>query len=305
MHAHENVVLALRLTHHERQVRQVVYIALVCPKTELPELGRQSGLDSELYLPLVAPAVLYDLGNRYHLNAVLFAEPLKVGDASHRAVLVHNLADHPGRFEARKTREVYRPLRLPSPLQNAARTSPQGEDMSRHHQVVRSCHLVHRNAAGMGPIGGRDAGRNAFLRLDGSCKRSTHARVVVLDHIRDLEPVDDFARHRQTDQAAPIKGHEIYIFRGYQLGGHCKVALVLPVLVIADDDHFSSFDLFYDLFYVAKRHLPRSSRKLVNSGPIAAPRAAPHTCLRCPPPDSPDPPARGSVGWWPLWSGAV
>ena len=42
---------------------------------------------------------------------------------------------------------------------------------------------------------------------------------------------------READEAAALLGHEVDLLGGGELGRHREVALVLAVLVVADDDH--------------------------------------------------------------------
>src|SRR5919202_4942221 len=155
-------------------------------------------------MPLIAPAILDNLGDRHHLYAVLLRKLLKVGDTGHRAILVHNLADDPSRLEACKARQVYRRLRLSGPLQNATRSRPKRENVARHHQVVRSRRIVDRNPAGMSTVRSRYTRRDAVFRLDGGGEGSAHPGVVMLHHVGDLEAVNDLAGHRQVYETTPV-----------------------------------------------------------------------------------------------------
>jgi hypothetical protein len=80
-------------------------------------------------------------------------------------------------------------------------------------------------------------------------------------HLGDVQAVDDLAGHRKADQTPAVGGHEVDIVGRDQLGSHGQVALILPVLVVAHDDHLAPLDVFYDFLYRTERHLLRSSRK--------------------------------------------
>ena len=53
---------------------------------------------------------------------------------------------------------------------------------------------------------------------------------------RDLQRVEPLRRHRQADQAAAVRHHEVDDVRRDLLGRNRQVAFVLPILVV-DDDH--------------------------------------------------------------------
>src|SRR5215207_1288241 len=223
--------------------------------------------------------ILDDLGHRHQLDVVFFGEFLEVGDARHRAVLFHDLADHTGRLEPGEPGEVDGGLGLACALQYATWLRPQGEYVSRHHEVLRASRLVYGDPAGMSPVGGGDARRDTLLRFDRGRERGAHPRGVVGDHLRYVEAVDDLPGHRQADETATVGGHEVDVVRGRELGGHGKVALVLTVLVVTHDDHLALLDFLDDLLYWTKRHLRHSSRRLKVSLPRAARAAALRTCL--------------------------
>ena len=62
------------------------------------------------------------------------------------------------------------------------------------------------------------------------------------------ELVAALRRQREADQPAPLLGHEVDRLGRRELGGERQVALVLAVLVVADDDHPPGADLLQRLF---------------------------------------------------------
>ncbi len=124
VHADEHVVGALDLALDERDVVLVVDQRAVADGHELAERGRQPGRDDPLDELLVAPAVGDQVGDRDHLQPVALAVRAEVGDARHRPVVVHDLADHAGRVQPRQPREVDRRLGLADALEHAAGAWP-------------------------------------------------------------------------------------------------------------------------------------------------------------------------------------
>ena len=74
-------------------------------------------------------------------------------------------------------------------------------------------------------------------RLDRDGEGGLQARLVVARHRRQVELAAALRRQREADEAAAFLGHEVDVLGGGELGGHREVALVLAVLVVADDDH--------------------------------------------------------------------
>ena len=104
---------------------------------ELAEVGRQPHGGAALDELLVAAAVLDEVGDGDHLQAVPLAVRDEIGDAGHRPVVVHDLADDAGGREAGEAREVDGRLGLADPLEHAARLRAQREHVAGLHEVVR------------------------------------------------------------------------------------------------------------------------------------------------------------------------
>ncbi len=91
---------------------------------------------------------------------------------------------------------------------------------------------------GGGAVGGRDAGGHAVGGggVDGHGEGGLHRLGVVVDHLRQTQPVQFLALHGRADQAAALAHHEGDDLGGHLLGGDDEVALVLAVLVVDDHD---------------------------------------------------------------------
>ena len=94
------------------------------------------------------------------------AVALEVVDARHRAVVVHDLADHAGRVQAGQPREVDGGLGLARALQHAAGLGLQREDVAGLDEVARRRLGVDRDLDRARAVGGADAGRDAVAGLD-------------------------------------------------------------------------------------------------------------------------------------------
>ena len=98
---------------------------------------------------------------------------------------------------------------------------------------------------------------------------------VALAHQRQAQPLRPTLRHREADQATGEAGHEVDRVRRGELGGDDQVALVLPVLVIDQDEHAAVARVLNDLldagekmaqlFRAPNRHLRLSSPRRLAS----------------------------------------
>jgi hypothetical protein len=106
VHADEHVLGALELAAHERDV--------VLGGENLPEgkrgefsiSGRKTYGRNALDQLLGPASVLDQVGDGHHLQAVPPAVRNEVGDARHRSVVVHDLAQHAGGIQPGQAREV-------------------------------------------------------------------------------------------------------------------------------------------------------------------------------------------------------
>ena len=102
---------------------------------------------------------------------------------------------------------------------------------------------VHRHLDRVRAVVRRDAGRHSLGGLDRDRERGVERRLVLGRHQVEAELVAALGRQREADQPAPVGGHEVDRLGRRELCGHREVALVLAILVVADDDHPAAADL--------------------------------------------------------------
>ncbi len=96
---------------------------------------------------------------------------------------------------------------------------------------------------GVGAVGCRDAGGDAFAGFDGLGEGGAEAGGVVLGHGTEAHVVGALFGEGEADEAAAEAGHEVDGFGGAELGGDGEVAFVLAVLVVDEDDHATGLEL--------------------------------------------------------------
>ena len=154
---------------------------------------------------LVPAPVLDQVGDGDQLQPVPLAVRDQVGDARHRPVLVHDLADDARRDQPREAREVDRRLGLAGAQQHAAVTRAQREDMAGLDEIVAAVDCgsiatwIVRDA-----IRRRDARRHALARLDRDRERRAVRRLVASVIWRSPSCVAAVLRQAQADQPARL-----------------------------------------------------------------------------------------------------
>ena len=121
---------------HEREMRRVGQLVAIDDEPERAVLRGERALGDALDQPLGAAAVVDQVGDRADLQAVLGGEDLEIGQPRHRAVVVHDLAQHRRRREAGEPREVAARLGVPGARQHAARLRDQRKHVARLHDVL-------------------------------------------------------------------------------------------------------------------------------------------------------------------------
>ena len=150
----------------------------------------------------------------------------------------------PGRVEAGEPGEVDRRLGLAGALEHAAVLGPQREDVAGLHQRLRASSAASiatwivcaRSAAEIPVV---TPSRASTETVKAVCSGASFLAAI---RLRPSSSQRSPVSVRQI-RPAPLLGHEVDRLRGRELGRHRQVALVLAVLVVADDDHPPAADL--------------------------------------------------------------
>ena len=135
--------------------------------SELAVLGRQPHRAHALDELLGPAAVLDEVGDGDELQAVSLAVADEIGDARHRPVVVHDLADDAAGLEAGEPGEIDGRFGLAGALEDAAGAGAERLDMAALDEVVRAGRLVDSAEDRVRAVGSRDAGRDPLPGVDG------------------------------------------------------------------------------------------------------------------------------------------
>ena len=87
-----------------------------------------------------------------------------------------------------------------------------------------------------------------MTRVDRDGEGRPERRTVLAHHHREAELVAAVLGERETDQPAPVGGHEVDVLGGDPLGRDAEIALVLAILVVHEDDHAAGTEVFERFF---------------------------------------------------------
>ena len=192
-------------------------------------------------------AVLNEIGNRADLQAMLRSEFDEIRQPRHFPVLLQDLADHRGRREPGKAREIAPRFSVSGANEHPALLRHQREDVAGLHDILRARVRADRGAYRARAVGSGDAGGHALRGLDRHGEVRAERRAVVADHQREIKLSAALFREREADQAAAVTRHEVDRLGRRKLGTDQEIAFVLAVLFIDQHHHAAGFEVVDDL----------------------------------------------------------
>ena len=170
---------------------------------------------------------------------------------------VEDLAEHPGGGQAGEPGQVDGRLGMARTAEHPPFARDQGEHVPRPHQVARPRPRVDDRPDRPRPLLGADAGA-ARAMVHRHRERRAERGAVLLDHRMQIELPRPLGQDRHAELAPPVGDHEIDRLGRDAVGRGDEVALVLPRLVIHDDDHAplgQGFECVFDFREFGVHHL--------------------------------------------------
>ena len=240
---------------HQRQVRAAAGLVAVDHELHRPGQGGDGTAADALDHRLVRRAVVDEVGDGAELQAMLARERHQVRQPRHAAVVVHDLAQHRGRIQARQASQIAAGLGVSGAHQHAAVVRDQREHVTGLHHVLGTCIGAAGHADGVRAVCRRDPGGHALGRLDGHREVGPVRGTVAGRHRRQVQTPRMLGGDRHADQPAPVLGQEIDFLGTDEVGREHQVALVFAILVVDQHHHVAAADLLDDL--VGRRDVRR------------------------------------------------
>ncbi len=252
MDAHQDRLRRGDIAQDEGGVLVGVDVGTVGVEAELAKAAGDAGLRHPVHEPLALDPVADELVDGDYADAVPVGEALQLRHAHHRAVAVHQLADHGGGVDVGQLAEIDGGLRLACPYQNPTLSRSQGEHVARHDHVLRLGIGIDEDLDDLGPVVGGDASGDAVpgvgIHGDGEGGAELSAVLLLAHHHRNAQLIQPLPGHGHADDAGRVPEHEADRLGGDELSGYGQVTLVLAALVIDDDDKAAAAVLLDGLF---------------------------------------------------------
>src|SRR5690606_2368046 len=194
VHAHEHILLAIDLPLHDGDVLALVELVLERNDTELAVRRGQARFRYTVYEALVLEPIRDDLRDRDEAQSVLLRENFQLRPARHRAVRIHDLADHARRRQSGQPRQIDGRFRLTDAPQHATGYGAQRHYVAGPAQVARFRRRIGQQLNRLRPIRRADSGRHAEprVRIHGDRERGPHELTVPFRHRREVERIGPF-----------------------------------------------------------------------------------------------------------------
>ncbi len=236
VHTHQGRRVRLDTSLHQGRVLGAVQQVAVDEQAKIAAIDAGERLfEHPLDELVVAAAVGNQIGDGADFHPVGLGEGDQIGQARHRPVVVHHLADHPGRIEPRQARDIHRRLGMARAHQHAAVLGYQRKDVPRADHILGALGQVDGHRHGAGAVMGRDAGGHALARLDGHGEGGGVLGLVLEGHGRQPQLPGAIGGDGQADQAARMLGHEIDLLGRGHLSGDDHIPLILTVLGVHEN----------------------------------------------------------------------
>jgi len=237
MDAHQHGLIVVELPLDQGEMVMVVDLALINVEGEMAEFARQVGGSDALDQDLMAPAVFNHRLDGDDAQAELPGQLEEDGQARHGAVFIHDLAEYAGRIGCGRLRKIHHRLGVAGAAQDTAADCSDRKDVAGLGKVDRLAGRIDEGTDGGSAVGRGDPGRHpAVAVIDRDGKGGPQQCGVVAHHEIDVQLFQPLRRHRNADQTAAVFGHEIDRFGRHLFGEHDKIALVLAIFVIHDDN---------------------------------------------------------------------
>ena len=241
-----------RVSSHQSQMALSVQNGLVTYHPEGTIVRGQVDIGDLEDEALPLHAVSDEALNGEHLQAVPLAELLQLRQPGHAAILVHDLADHPGGIEPCQPGQVDAGLGVAGSAQNPSLFGSQGKEMARGHKIALFSPGIDKGLHSCRPIEGRDSGGGGSPGIHRYGKSGLHGLGILKGHQGQLQLIQPLSNHGDADQAPSMADHEVYGLRRRLFCRQDQVALVLPIFIVQDNDKAARLDLLYRLFYRAE-----------------------------------------------------
>ena len=128
-------------------------------------------------------------------------------------------------------------------FQHALVNGAQGVDVTGTAKVLWLAVRIGQRADGHSAVVHRHACCTAVKQVNGHRKRGAQHRSVVINLHIEVQFMTAFGSDRCAQDASPFSQHEIHLLLCNLFGSDNKVAFVLSVLIVNNDNKFASFQL--------------------------------------------------------------
>src|SRR5262245_39701332 len=171
LHTYQHIFAIFNLPANESDVRLLVERTFEHDHSKVAMRRWQGRFTDFLNEAFSAEAVTDQIGNRNHLELLMFSKLDQIRYARHRAVFLHDFANDTGRCESGDGREIDRCLRLACANQHSAVARSQWKNVARASQIFSFSLWIDCSKDCLRAIERRNSSGDITPRLDGHAER--------------------------------------------------------------------------------------------------------------------------------------
>jgi hypothetical protein len=197
-----------------------------------------------------------ELSNRDECESVFLSEVFELRPSRSCAVIVQNLANDSRGIHTCEPSQIHRGFSMTYALQHSALSRSEGKDVAGSPEIGWHRGWIDRDLNGLCAILRADAGRYAepMGSIYAYRKRGALLLGVLVALLWKTQLVGALACEREADESAGVSNHEVYALGRNQWRRTDKVAFVLAILIVGNQDHPARLDVRHRLFNRSKAH---------------------------------------------------
>ena len=221
--------------HGQRQMLPIIKRAAEDMQIELAIFGRKR-LGAHEFDQLVAfDPILDQLGDRNHPQAELLFELPELGHPLHRAIVIHQFAEHSRGRQSGQRGQVDRRLRVTRAFQHATGPGPERKHVPGLHQLFGPGPRIGENPDRLRAILGADARRDPFRGVDADGEIRAMRLPVLAHHRAEGEAFELGFKAGHANDATAVADHHADGLGGDLGSRHDQIAFIFPIRVVRHD----------------------------------------------------------------------
>ena len=251
MHTHQNGLVGLPCSLDESHMLQAIALLPEGNDAKTAKFCGQLCLHSTLHDGFLLETVGNEVANADNLQSMFLSHLLELWHACHGTVLVENLYESSSRLQSCQACQIHRSLCMSGSLEHAFVLGIERIDMPWTSEVHWSAGGIGQGTYGGSSVVGTYARGTPIQEVNGDCEWCTQHTGILLHLMRQFQFASSADGNGSTEHSTSVTQHKVDLLRSNHLGRSDKVALILPVFIINNNNEASLSEIFEGFLYTA------------------------------------------------------